>query len=166
MLWENFTRRGFLKSNIKPHAWSALEYYQSVASAAKDINVITFVGKSLAVKVISLSFWVVSRVRVRSRTLWQGKLSRTIPWSKIYLHSYKGFSTNQEYYVFFKVMHYVQKAGEYFRSWNRLHFSLYCSFCPGRLKTVEHLFLNWPFAKEVWNFFCKRSLEQVFALLC
>ena len=74
-------------------------YYQSVASAAKDIKevFITFVGKFSAVKVIYAELLIVSRVRVRSRTLWQVKLSRTIPWSKIYLHSYKGFPTNQEH---------------------------------------------------------------------
>ena len=45
---------GFLKCHTKPHAWSAPSYYQSVASAAKDIKevFIAFVGKSLAVKVI------------------------------------------------------------------------------------------------------------------
>ena len=147
------TAWGFLKSNIKPHAWSAPGYYQSVASAAKDIKdvFITFVGKTLAVKVIYAELLVVSRVRVRSRNLWQGKLDRAIPWSKIYLHSYKGFSTNQEHDVFFKVMHYVLKTGEYFSSWNSLHFSLDCSFCPGQLETAEHLFLNCYFAKEVWN---------------
>ena len=35
MLWEKFTSRG---SNIKLHAWEAPSYYQSVASAAKEIK--------------------------------------------------------------------------------------------------------------------------------
>ena len=133
---------GFLRSNIKPHAWEAP--YQSVASAAKDIKdvFIAFVGKSLAVKVIYAELLIVSRVKVRSKTLWQEKLGRTIPWSKIYLHSYKGFSTNQEHDVFFRVLHYVLKTGEYFSSWTRLHISLDCSFCPGRLETLEHSFLS------------------------
>ena len=93
---------GFLRSNIKPHAWEAPLYYRSVASAAKDIKdvFITFVGKSLAMKVIYAELLIVSRVRVRSKTLWQEKFGRTIPWSKIYLHSYKGFSMNQEHNVF------------------------------------------------------------------
>ena len=106
---------GFLSSNIKPHAWEAPSYYQSVASAAKDIKdvFITFVGKSLAVKVIYAELLSVSRVKVRSKTLWQEKLGRTIPWSKIYLRSYKGFSTNQEHDVFFRVLHYVLKTGEF-----------------------------------------------------
>ena len=93
---------GFLRSNIKPHAWEALSYYQSVASAAKDIKdvFITFVGKFLAVKVIYAELLIVSIVKVRSKILWQEKLGRTIPWSKIYLHSCKGFSTNQEHDVF------------------------------------------------------------------
>ena len=45
---------GFLRSNIKPYASEAPSYYQSVVSTAKDIKdvFITFVGKSLAVKVI------------------------------------------------------------------------------------------------------------------
>ena len=75
---------GFLKSNIKPHYWEAPSYYQSVASAAKDIKdvFIMFVGKSLVVKVIYAELLIVSRVRVRSKTLWQEKLGRTIPWSK------------------------------------------------------------------------------------
>ena len=62
---------GFLRSNIKPHAWEAPSYYQSVASAAKDIKdvSITFVGKSLAVKVIYAELLIVSRVKVRSKTL-------------------------------------------------------------------------------------------------
>ena len=51
------------------------------------------------------------------------------------------------------------KTGEYFSSWNRLHFCLDCSFCPGQLETLGHLFLNCPFAKEVWDWssplFCK-----------
>ena len=128
---------GFLKSHTKPHAWSAPLYYQSVVSAAKDIKDVffVFVGKSLAVKVIYAELLIVSGTRVRSSTLWQDKLGRTIPWSKIYLHSYRGFSTNQEHDVFFKVFHYVLKTGEYFSSWNRLHFSLDCSFCPGQLET-------------------------------
>ena len=73
---------GFLRSNIKPHAWEALSYYQSVA--AKDIKdvFITFVGKSLAVKVIYAELLIVSSVNVRSKTLWQEKLGRIIPWSK------------------------------------------------------------------------------------
>ena len=50
-----------------------------------------FVGKSLAVKVIYAELLIVSRVKVRSKTLWQEKLGRTIPWSKIYLHSYRWF---------------------------------------------------------------------------
>ena len=89
---------GFLKSHTKPHAWSAPSYYQSVVSAAKDIkNVfITFVGKTLAVRVIYAELLIVSRIRVRSRILWQDKLGRTIPWSKVYVHSYGGFSMNQE----------------------------------------------------------------------
>ena len=122
---------GFLSSNIKLHSWEAHSHYQSVASAAKDIKdvFITFVGKSLAVKVIYAELLIVSRVRVRS------KIGRTIPWSKIYLHSYKGFSTNQEHDVFFRVLHYVLKTGEYFSSWTRLHISLDCSFCPGKLET-------------------------------
>ena len=62
---------------------------------------VTFMGKCLAVKVIYADLLIVNRVRIRSKTLWQGKLGRTIPWSKIYLHSYKGFSTNQEHSVFF-----------------------------------------------------------------
>ena len=152
---------GFLKSHTKSHAWSAPSYYQSVVSAARDIKevFITFVGKSLAVKVIYAELLIVSRVRVRSRTLWQDKLGRTIPWSKIYLHSYRGFSTNQEHDVFFKVFHHVLKTGEYFSSWNRLHFCLDCSFGPGQLETLEHLFLNCPFARDVWVWsiplFCK-----------
>ena len=61
----------FLRSNIKPHAWEAPSYYRSVASAAKDIKdvFITFVGKSLAVKVVYAELLIVSRVRVRSRIL-------------------------------------------------------------------------------------------------
>ena len=55
---------------------------------------ITFVVKSLAVKVIYAELLIVSRVKARSKTLWLEKLGRIIPWSKIYLHSYKGFSTN------------------------------------------------------------------------
>ena len=49
---------GFLRSNIKPHAWKAPSYYQSVASAAKDIKdvFVVLVGKSLAVKGFTLSF--------------------------------------------------------------------------------------------------------------
>ena len=152
---------GFLRSNIKPDAWEAPSYYQSVASAAKDIKdvFVAFVGKSLAVKVIYAELLIVSRVKVRSKTLWQEKLGRTIPWSKIYLHSYKGCSMNQEHDVFFRVLHYVLKTGEYFSSWTRLHISLDCSFCPGRLEISEHLFLSCAFAKEVWGWaiplFCK-----------
>ena len=64
---------GFLRSNIKPHAWEAPSYYQSVASAAKDIKdvFIKFVGKSLEVKVIYTELLIVSRVKVRSKILWQ-----------------------------------------------------------------------------------------------
>ena len=122
---------GFLRSNIKLHPWEAPLYYQFVHSAAKDINdvFITFVRKSLAVKVIYAELFIVCRVKVRSKTLWQEKLGRTIPWSKLYLHSYKGFSTNQEHHVFFRVLHYVLKTVEYFSSWTRLHISLDCSFC-------------------------------------
>ena len=51
------------------------------------------------------------------------------------------------------------KTGEYFSSWNHLHFCLDCSFCLGQLETLEHLSLNCPFAKGVWTwaapFFCK-----------
>ena len=97
-------------------------------------------------RVIYAELMVVSRVKIRSRALWQDKLGRTIPWSKVYLHSYRGFSSNQEHDVFFKVFHHVLKTGEYFSSWNRLHFCLDCSFCPGQLETLEHLFLNCPFA--------------------
>ena len=84
---------GLLRSNIKPQAWEAPSYYQSVASAAKDIKdvFIRFVGKSLAVKVIYAELLIVSRLKVRSKTLWQKKLGRTIPWSNIDLHSYKSF---------------------------------------------------------------------------
>ena len=89
----------FLRSNIKLHAWEAPSYYLFVASAAEDAF-ITFVGKSLVVKVIYAEVLIVSRVKVRSKTLWQEKLGRIIPWSKIYLHSYKDFSTNQEHDVF------------------------------------------------------------------
>ena len=76
---------GFLRSNIKPHAWEAPSYYQSAASAAKDIKdvFVAFVGKSLAVKVIYAELLIVSRVKVRSKTLWQEKLGTTILWSKI-----------------------------------------------------------------------------------
>ena len=104
----------FLKSHTKPHAWSAPLYYQSVASAVKDIKdvFITFVGKSLAVKVIYAELLIVSGIRVHSRALWQDKLGRTIRWSRVYLHSYRGFSTNQEHDVFFKVFHHVLKTGE------------------------------------------------------
>ena len=142
-------RWGFLKSHTLPHAWSAPLYYQTLASVAKDIKdvFVTFVGKSLVVKVIYAELLIVSRVRIRSKTLWQDKLGRNIPWSKVYLHSYRGFSTNQEHDVFFKVVHYV--TGEYFSSWNRLHFGLNCSFCPSQLETLDHLFLNCAFAKEV-----------------
>ena len=120
-----------------------------------------FVEKSLAMKVIYAELLIVSGVGVRSRTLWQNKLGRTIFWSKVYLQSYiyKGFSTNQEHDVLFKVFHHVLKTGEYFSSWNRLHFSLDCSFCQGQLETLEHLFLNCLFAGEVWGWatplFCK-----------
>ena len=39
---------GFLNCHTKLHAWSAPSYYQSVASAAKDIKEVSvvFVGKS------------------------------------------------------------------------------------------------------------------------
>ena len=152
---------GFLKSHTRPHAWSALSYYVTVVSAVKDIKdvFVTFVGKSLVVKVIHAELLIVSRVRIRSRTLWQDKLGRTIPWSKVYVHSYKGFSTNHEHDVFFRMVHYVLKTGEYFSSWNRLHICLDCSFCSGQLETLEHLFLDCVFAKEVWSWatllFCK-----------
>ena len=88
---------GFLNSHTKPHAWSAPLYYQSFVSAAKDIKnmFITFVGKSLGVKVIYVELLIVSGIRVKSRVLWQDKLDRTIPWSKVYPHSYRGFSINQ-----------------------------------------------------------------------
>ena len=84
---------GFLNSNTRPGAWDASSYYQSVVSAADDIKDVfdMFVGKSLAVKVIYAELLIVSRVKVRSKTLWQEKLGRTILWSKIYLHSYRGF---------------------------------------------------------------------------
>ena len=113
---------------------------------------ITFVGKSLAVKVIYAELLIVSRGKVRSKTLWQEKLGRTITWSKIYLYSYKGFSTKQEHDVFFRVLHHMLKTGEYFSFWTRLHISLDCSFCPGLLDTSDslaHLFLSCAFAKEV-----------------
>ena len=73
---------GFLRSNIKPRAWEAPLYYQSVVSAAKDIKdvFIAFVGTSLTVKVIYAELLIVSRVKVRSKTLWQEKFGRTIPW--------------------------------------------------------------------------------------
>ena len=108
---------------------------------------VTFVGKSLAVKLIYAELLIVSRVKIRSKTLWQDKLGRTIPWSKVYLHSYRGFSTNQEH-VFFRVVHYVLKTSEYSGSWNHLHFCLDCSFCSGQLETLEHLYLDCVFAKE------------------
>ena len=111
----------------------------------------TFVGKSLAVKVIYAELLIVSRVRVRSSAIWQDKLVRAIPWSKVYLHSCRGFSTNQEHDVFFTVFHYVLKTGDYFSSWNRLDISLDCSFCLGLLETLEHLSLGCAFAKEVWD---------------
>ena len=84
---------GFLKSNTRPHAWDAPSYYQSVVSAAKDIKdvFVMFVGRSSAVKVIYAELLFVSRVKVGSKTLWQEKLGRTIPWPKIYLHSYRVF---------------------------------------------------------------------------
>ena len=134
---------GFLKSHTKPHAWTAPSYYLTVVSAVKDIKdvFVAFVGKSLAVKVIYAELVVVSRVRIRSKLLWQNKLGRTITWSKVYVHSYRGFSTNQEHDVFFRVVHRVLKMGEYFSSWNRLHIDLDCSFCTGQLQTLEHLFL-------------------------
>ena len=110
-------------------------------------------------RVIYAELVVVSRVRIRSKALWQDKLGRTIPWSKIYVHSYRGFSANQEHDVFFRVVHRVLKTGEYFSSWNRLHISLDCSSCPCQLETLEHLFLDCVFAKEVWSWatplFCK-----------
>ena len=83
----------FLKSHTKPHAWSAPSFYQSVASAFKDIKevFIAFVGKSLAVKMIYAELLIVSGVRARSRAFLQDKLGRTISWSKLYLHSYRGF---------------------------------------------------------------------------
>ena len=64
---------GFLKSHTISHAWSAPLYYQSVVSAAKDIKdvFVTFVGKTLVVRVIYAELLVVSRVRVRSRILLQ-----------------------------------------------------------------------------------------------
>ena len=159
---------GFLRSNIKPHAWEAPLYYQSVASAAKDIKdvLVAFMGKSLAVKEIYAELLIVSRVELRSKILWQEKPGRNIPRSKIYLHSYKGFSMSQEHNVFFRVLHYVRKTGEYFSSWTRFHISLDCSFCPSRLETLEHLFLNCAFAKEVWGwatpFFCKLLSDPSF----
>ena len=106
-----------------------------------------FAGKSLEVKVIYAELLIVGRVKVRSKTLWQEKLGRTIPWSKIYLHSCKGFSTNPETRCLFRVL----KAGEYFSSWTRLHISLDCSFCLGQLETLEHSFLSCAFAEEVWG---------------
>ena len=56
-------RWGFLKSHTKPHAWLAPSYYQTVASVTKDIKdvFVTFVGKSLAVKVSYAELLVVSR---------------------------------------------------------------------------------------------------------
>ena len=68
------------------------------------------------------------------------------------------FPTNQEHTVFCRVLHYVLTTGEYFSSWTLLHISLDCSFCPGRLETLEHLFLSCAFAKDVWGWatpFCK-----------
>ena len=69
------------------------------------------------------------------------------------------FSTSQEHDVFFKVVHYVLKTGEYFSTWNSLHICLDCSFCPGQLETLKHLFLDCAFAGEVWRWasplFCK-----------
>ena len=57
------------------------------------------------------------------------------------------------------MFHYLLKTGEYFSSWNHLHISLDCSFCPGQLETLEHLFLSCAFAKKVWGWaapiFCK-----------
>ena len=103
---------------------------------------ITFMGKSLTVNVIYAELLIVSRVRVRSKTLWQEKLGRTIPWSKIYLHSYKGFFYKPGTRCLFRVLHYVLKTGEYFSSWTRLHISLDCSFCPGKLEILEYLFLS------------------------
>ena len=108
---------------------------------------------------IYAELFIVSRVKVRSKTLWQEKLGRIIPWSKIYLHSHNGFSTNQEHDVFLRVLHYMLKTGEYFSSWTHLHISLDCSFCLGQLEILEHLFLSCAFAKEVrgWatTLFCK-----------
>ena len=63
---------------------------------------IMFAGKSLAMKVIYAELLIVSGIRVRSRTLWQDKLGRTISLPKIYLHSYRGFSTNQGHNVFLR----------------------------------------------------------------
>ena len=108
----------------------------------------TFVGKSLAMKVIYTELLIVSRVKVRSKILWQEKLGGTVPWSKIYLLCYKGFSTNPEHNVFFKVFHYVFKTGEYFCSWNCFHISLDCSYCLGQLETLEHLFLAVPLQRR------------------
>ena len=151
-LWENFMSRGVLLGvTSKPHAWEAPLYYQSVASSAKDIKdvFVAFVGKSLAVKVIYAELLIVSRVKVRSKTLWQEKLGRTIPWSKIYLHSYKGISMNQEHDAFLECCTTCLRQVSI--SAPGLVSRLDCSFCLGWLETLEHLFLSCAFAKEVWG---------------
>ena len=60
------------------------------------------------------------------------------------------------------------KTGEYFSSWTRLHISLDCSFCPGQLEALEHLFLSCAFANEVWGwvtfFFCTLLGDPGFVL--
>ena len=77
---------------------------------------VAFLGKTLVVRMIYAELLVVNRTTVRSRVLWQDKLGMTIPWLKVYVHLYRGFSTNQEHDVFFKVFHRVLKTGEYFSS--------------------------------------------------
>ena len=116
------------------YAYEAPLYCQSVAAAAKDIKdvSVTFVGKSLVLKVIYAELLIVSRVKVRPRLPWQEKLGKNIPWSKVYIHSHKGFSMNQENDVFLRVLHYVLKTDEYFSSLTHLYINLDCSFCLGQ----------------------------------
>ena len=94
VLWENFTSRGVFSgvtSNRMPGKLSrTISLLLQLLRTLRDLF-ITFVGKSSTVKVIYAELLIVSRVKVRCKTLWQEKLGRTIPWSKIYLNSCKGF---------------------------------------------------------------------------
>ena len=87
--------------------------------------------------------------RIRSQEFWNTVTRRQLPWNRIWKTTFKSLFKGRYLNTYYKFLHNALPSGQKMSSSKR-PYDTHCRRCH-RYETTIHIFVQCPFAREVWN---------------